>query len=50
MDTLAVQLTVPLAGPVRDFNPLENAPCQAHQGKRRPKKGAARETDAEIKP
>jgi hypothetical protein len=31
MDTLAVQLTVPLAGPVLDFNQHVNAPCRAHQ-------------------
>jgi hypothetical protein len=31
MDTLAVRLTVPLAGPVLDFNQLVNAPCRAHQ-------------------
>jgi len=31
MDTLAVQLTVPLAGPVRDLNPKESAPCRAHK-------------------
>jgi hypothetical protein len=33
MDTLAVQLAVPLAGPARDFNPRESAPCRAHQKK-----------------
>jgi hypothetical protein len=31
MDTLAVQLIVPLAGPVRDLNPKESVPCRAHQ-------------------
>ena len=31
VDTLAVQLTVPAAGPVGDFNPQVGAPCRAHQ-------------------
>ena len=30
MDTLAVQLTVPLAGSVGDFHSLVGAPCRAH--------------------
>ena len=33
MDTLAVRLTVPLAGPVLDFNQQVSAPCRAHQQK-----------------
>jgi hypothetical protein len=33
MDTLAVQLTVPLAGPVLDFHQPVNAPCRAHKEK-----------------
>jgi bifunctional non-homologous end joining protein LigD len=33
MDTLAVQLAVPLAGPAWDFNPQESAPCRAHEKK-----------------
>jgi hypothetical protein len=32
-DTLAVQLTLPLAGRVRDFHPQVSAPCRAHQRK-----------------
>ena len=28
--TLAVRLTVPLAGSVRDFHPQVSAPCRAH--------------------
>ncbi len=35
-DTLAVRLTVPLAGPVEDFHLLVSAPCRAHQKKRPP--------------
>lgn len=31
MDTLAVQLTIPPAGFVRDFHPQVSAPCRAHQ-------------------
>ena len=34
MDTLAVRLTVPPAGPVGDFHPQVGAPCRAHQQKR----------------
>src|SRR5215211_3280982 len=30
-DTLALQLAVPLAGSAWDFNPLESAPCRAHE-------------------
>jgi hypothetical protein len=30
MDTLAVQLTIPPAGFVRDFHPQVIAPCRAH--------------------
>ena len=30
MDTLAVRLTVPSIGPVRDFHPQVIAPCRAH--------------------
>jgi len=30
MDTLAVQLTLPLAGCVEDFHLQVNAPCRAH--------------------
>jgi hypothetical protein len=30
---LAVQLTVPIAGPVRDLHPLVSAPCRAHHKK-----------------
>jgi len=33
MDTLAVRLTVPPIRPVRDFHPLVNAPCRAHNRK-----------------
>src|SRR3974390_4973 len=32
-DTLAVQLTLPLAGCVEDFHLQVRAPCRAHQGK-----------------
>jgi hypothetical protein len=31
MDTLAVQLTLPLAGCVEDFHLQVSAPCRAHQ-------------------
>jgi hypothetical protein len=31
MDTLAVQLTLPLAGCVEDFHLQVNAPCRAHK-------------------
>ena len=34
MDTLAVQLTLPLAGRVEDFHLPVTAPCRAHQIKR----------------
>src|SRR5690625_793709 len=34
MNTLAVQLTVPLAGPAENFHLQVNAPCRAHKGKR----------------
>jgi hypothetical protein len=34
MDTLAVQLTLPLAGRVEDFHLQVTAPCRAHQRKR----------------
>jgi hypothetical protein len=33
MDTLAVQLTLPLAGCVEDFHLQVSAPCRAHQNK-----------------
>src|SRR5215470_6254347 len=33
MDTLAVQLTIPPAGVVRDFHPQVSAPCRAHEQK-----------------
>jgi hypothetical protein len=33
MDTLAVRLTIPPAGVVRDFHPQANAPCRAHKEK-----------------
>ena len=33
-DTLAVQLTLPLAGCVGDFHPQVSPPCRAHQNKR----------------
>src|SRR5437762_11326134 len=33
MDTLAVQLTLPLAGRVEDFHLQVNAPCRAHKNK-----------------
>ena len=36
-DTLAVQLTLPLAGCVGDFHPQVSPPCRAHQGKRAPR-------------
>jgi len=31
MDTLAVRLTVPLAGPVEDLHLQVGAPCRAHE-------------------
>src|SRR5271157_1607048 len=34
-DTLAVQLTLPLAGCVEDFHLPVSAPCRAHQKKKR---------------
>jgi hypothetical protein len=34
MDTLAVQLTLPLAGCVEDFHLQVSAPCRAHKAKR----------------
>ncbi len=34
MDTLAVQLTLPLAGCVEDFHLPVSAPCRAHQKKK----------------
>jgi hypothetical protein len=34
MDTLAVRLTLPLAGRVEDFHLQVSAPCRAHQQKR----------------
>ena len=33
MDTLALQLTLPLAGRVEDFHLQVSAPCRAHQKK-----------------
>ncbi len=42
MDTLAVQLTVPLTGSVRDFHPQVGAPCRAHQKKGPPRKDGPR--------
>jgi len=33
MDTLAVQLTIPLAGFVKDFHLQVSAPCRAHHKK-----------------
>ena len=36
MDTLAVQLAVPLAEPALDFHQLVNAPCRAHKKKAAP--------------
>jgi hypothetical protein len=33
VDTLAVRLTIPPAGAVRDFHPQVNAPCRAHTTK-----------------
>ena len=33
MDTLAVRLTLPLAGCVGDFHPQVSAPCRAHKCK-----------------
>jgi hypothetical protein len=33
MDTLAVRLTIPPAGFVRDFHPQMSAPCRAHKDK-----------------
>src|ERR1019366_9256565 len=41
MDTLAVQLTLPLAGSVGDLHPQVSAPCRAHQrkGERRCRRG-----------
>ena len=40
MDTLAVQLTLPLAGCVEDFHLQVSAPCRAHQLKGRPWRAA----------
>jgi hypothetical protein len=34
MDTVAVQLTLPLAGCVEDFHLQVSAPCRAHQNKK----------------
>jgi hypothetical protein len=31
MDTLAIRLAVPLAGPALDFNQQVSAPCRAHK-------------------
>src|SRR5271166_1146059 len=39
-DTLAVQLTLPLAGCVEDFHLPVSAPCRAHQQKSHRKPGA----------
>lgn len=39
-DTLAVQLTLPLAGRVEDFHLQVSAPCRAHQNKGRPPRGS----------
>ena len=39
MDTLAVRLAVPLAGPALDFNQLVSAPCWAHNEKSARKHG-----------
>src|ERR1700739_3693744 len=36
IDTLAAQLTLPLAGCGGDFHPLVSAPCRAHQAKTAP--------------
>src|SRR5271157_6561738 len=36
MDTLAVQLTLPLAGCVGDLHPQVSAPCRAHHAKSPP--------------
>jgi hypothetical protein len=46
MDTLAVQLTLPLAGCVGNFHPRVSAPCRAHKEKKQPglKKRAVRKT------
>jgi len=33
MDTLAVRLTVPPTGPVKDFHLQVGAPCRAHEKK-----------------
>jgi len=33
MDTLAVRLTIPPAGFVRDFHPQVGAPCRAHKAR-----------------
>ena len=33
MDTLAIRLAVPLAGPALDFNQQVSAPCRAHKQK-----------------
>ena len=37
IDTLAVRLTVPSVGPVRDLHPQVSAPCRAHHKKGQPK-------------
>lgn len=39
MDTLAVQLTLPLAGRVEDFHLQVSAPCRAHHKRSGPRKG-----------
>jgi len=35
VDTLAVRLTVPPVGPVEDLHLQVNAPCRAHDNKKR---------------
>ena len=42
-DTLAVRLTLPLAGCVEDFHLQVSAPCRAHQKKRPPSLGGLRQ-------
>src|SRR5665647_929237 len=39
-DTLAVRLTVPLAGSVEDFHLRVSAPCRAHHKKTAPRRGS----------
>ena len=46
MDTLAVRLAVPLAGPALDFHQLVIAPCRAHHQKGRIRPGSSHVSQA----